>query len=360
LRAAEVGLLRLHVELPGSSPLGKRDELEQETHFIWKLLSIDCEQIYMWVYMPLEIEGDQPLRSMPSVLSGNPQSTPNGGYTKRVIPFLWIDSSFCMSSSSSEMSLRFSSMREGVTDFASTEELRATTCVSMVLSSVANARPLTMVTQQHRSGSNAMLLRHLPDLLVLEQRRPRAAQRTVRRDVNALLLAEVNDFLLGQQRVVFDLVGGGDDGGLREELLEVLDRVVGDADGFDLVWVGLDEGFEVLPGLDVGYAVVDVAGAVFEFGEERVVSWGVLAIHSFQLHALKLEYTPFGFIGTGQCIRYKSTYSKPRLSKLFCSPSSALVWNVHQSFVVINNSSLFTTPLFNTSFNASPTSSSFW
>jgi hypothetical protein len=93
--------------------------------------------------------------------------------------------------------------------------------------------------------------------------------------VNALFLAKVDDFLLGQQRVVLDLVGGGRDGGLGEQLLQVLDRVVCDADGLDLVGVRLDQGLHVLPGVDVGDAAVEVARAVFELGEEGVVSWGV-------------------------------------------------------------------------------------
>lgn len=73
--------------------------------------------------------------------------------------------------------------------------------------------------------------------------------------------------------MVFDLVHGGHDGGLCEQLLHVLYRVVCDADGFDFVGVGFDEGFEIGPGLDVCEGAVDVAGAVGEFGEEGVVSW---------------------------------------------------------------------------------------
>ena len=80
-----------------------------------------------------------------------------------------------------------------------------------------------MIAQQHRRRADAMFLRDVQHALVLEQRRPRAAERAVRGDVDAFFLAVVYDFLLGKQRVVFDLVGGGGDGGLRKELLEVLD-----------------------------------------------------------------------------------------------------------------------------------------
>jgi hypothetical protein len=94
--------------------------------------------------------------------------------------------------------------------------------------------------------------------------------------VNALFLAEIDDFLLGKQRVVFDLVGCGCDGCLCQELFKVLDGVVGDANGFDFVGVCLDELLEALPGVNVSDAMVDITGAVFELGEQRVVSWLLL------------------------------------------------------------------------------------
>lgn len=72
--------------------------------------------------------------------------------------------------------------------------------------------------------------------------------------------------------MVFDLVGGGDDSSLGEELGQVFYGVVGDADGFDFIRVLLVDGFEVLPSVDVGDGVVNVAGAVFVFGEERMVA----------------------------------------------------------------------------------------
>lgn len=91
--------------------------------------------------------------------------------------------------------------------------------------------------------------------------------------MNALGFAEIDDFLLGQKWVVLDLVHSRDDGCLSEELLHVLDGVIRDADGLDFVWMRLDEFLHVLPCLDVCGAVIDVAGAVFEFGEEGVVSF---------------------------------------------------------------------------------------
>lgn len=79
-----------------------------------------------------------PLKSRPSVLSGNPQLTPNGGYTKRVTPSLEMASRLDMSSASREMSLRFSSMREGVTDLARTEEERATIYIVRAIFSISS------------------------------------------------------------------------------------------------------------------------------------------------------------------------------------------------------------------------------
>lgn len=70
--------------------------------------------------------------------------------------------------------------------------------------------------------------------------------------MNALLLAEVNNFLLWAQWVVLDLVDSGDDGSLGQKLLHVLDRVVGDTDGLDLIGVRLDQVLEVLPCVLVG------------------------------------------------------------------------------------------------------------
>ncbi len=78
-----------------------------------------------------------------------------------------------------------------------------------------------MVTQQHLSRRHTVLLSNSDDRLGSEERPARAAQWAVGHDVDALLLAEVDDLLLGERRVVLDLVDGGDDGGVGEELLEV-------------------------------------------------------------------------------------------------------------------------------------------
>jgi hypothetical protein len=117
-----------------------------------------------------------------------------------------------------------------------------------------------------------VFLRNLQHTLVFEQRRASTAQWTVRGNVDALVFAEINDLLLRQQRVVLNLVDRGRDGGFGEQLLHVLDRVIRDANRLDFIRMRLDQFFHVLPCLHVCDAVVDVARAVFEFGEERVVS----------------------------------------------------------------------------------------
>lgn len=117
--------------------------------------------------------------------------------------------------------------------------------------------------------------------------------------MDAFGFAEIDDFLLGQEWVVLDLVGSRDDGCLCEELLHVLYGVVCDADSLDFVGVRLDEFLHVLPCLDVGDAVVDVAGAVFEFGEEGVVSFDTVSA----CRKWGARHIPLGFMGTGQWTR---------------------------------------------------------
>lgn len=128
-----------------------------------------------------------------------------------------------------------------------------------------------MITQQHHTRRHAISPRDLADLLVPQQRTPRTAQRTVRRDMDALLPAEIHNVLLRQVRVIFDLVDGRHDGDVREEVLQEAYAVVGDADGFG--FAGLQELLHLLVGADVGPGRVEVAAAVGVFGEFGVVAW---------------------------------------------------------------------------------------
>lgn len=112
-----------------------------------------------------------------------------------------------------------------------------------------------------------MLLRNFKHAFVLEQWRASATQWAVGSDVDALALAEIDNFLLRQKWVVLDLVDGGCDGSLCEQLLHVLDRVVGNANSLDLVRMRLDQFFQGKPCVDVSDGTIKVSRAVFELGE---------------------------------------------------------------------------------------------
>ena len=133
---------------------------------------------------------------------------------------------------------------------------------------------LTVPAEKHRGRRHAALLGNGHDRLCGEQRAARAAERAVRGDVNSLLVAVVHNLLLRQRGVVLDLVGGRNHSSLREQLLQVLDTVVGDANGFDLA--GADELLHALPGRDVRVAVDNVARAIGELGDHGVVSCWML------------------------------------------------------------------------------------
>jgi hypothetical protein len=78
-----------------------------------------------------------------------------------------------------------------------------------------------VVAEQDGAGGDAVLLGNLDDDGGGEDGGAGAAEGAVGHDVDALGLAEVDDLVLRQAGVVLDLVDGGDDGGLGQELLEV-------------------------------------------------------------------------------------------------------------------------------------------
>lgn len=127
-----------------------------------------------------------------------------------------------------------------------------------------------MPAQKNRRRSHASLLRNLHNRRSLEQWASRAAQRTVRRDMNALFFTEVDNLLLRQRGVVFDLVHRGDNCGMRQQLLEIRLAVVGNSNGPN--FARLQELLHALPGGDMGVSVVNVPGAILELREEGVVS----------------------------------------------------------------------------------------
>ena len=112
-------------------------------------------------------------------LSGNPKFTPKGGNTKRWKPLVAASSAEYLamrSTSSLSRATRFlfSSMREGVTDFASTEEPRATACLLASRTERGESRKRgmkhTMPAQQHRRRANSPFLRNFHDRRRTEQR----------------------------------------------------------------------------------------------------------------------------------------------------------------------------------------------
>lgn len=92
-----------------------------------------------------------------------------------------------------------------------------------------------------------VLLGNLGDLLTLDQGAVSRSEGRVGSQVNTLGLAELEQLPLGVLGVELDLVSGGDDLGSGKELLEVLDREVGDTDGLGLA--GGDQGLHALVGL---------------------------------------------------------------------------------------------------------------
>lgn len=145
-----------------------------------------------------------------------------------------------------------------------------------------------MVAEEDGGGRDALLLGNLDDGFGGHHGTTGTAQGAVGNNVDALLLAVVDNLLLGQAGVVLNLVDGGDDGGVGQKLLEVLDAVlqrcvslrrdllaraaayVADADGLGLA--GGDKLLHLLPGVDVVVGADDVSRAIGVGGELVVVT----------------------------------------------------------------------------------------
>lgn len=129
----------------------------------------------------------------------------------------------------------------------------------------------TVPTQQHRRRSYTPLLRNLHHGLGREQRTTGRSQWTIRLDQNTFGLAEIDNFLLRQVRMVLNLVCGGHNGCFGQQLLEIGHTEVGDANGLDFACGR--QFLHVFPSVDVVVAEDHVArDAVGEFGEEGMVS----------------------------------------------------------------------------------------
>lgn len=72
-----------------------------------------------------------------------------------------------------------------------------------------------MVAEEDGRGRDTSLLGNLDDRRSGHDGATSATQRAVGLNMDTLLLAEVDDLLLGKFGVVLDLVNGGNDGGVR-------------------------------------------------------------------------------------------------------------------------------------------------
>lgn len=76
-----------------------------------------------------------------------------------------------------------------------------------------------MIAQQDCSRANVVLLGNLDDRLGFEHGTACATEGAVGHNVNALLLAEIDDLVLRQSRMVLNLVDGWDNCCLGQQLL---------------------------------------------------------------------------------------------------------------------------------------------
>lgn len=190
-----------------------------------------------------------------------------------------------------------------------------------------------MVAEEDAAFADAPPRRHALHGVLLHQRGARAAQRTVRRDVDALVAAEAHDLVLWQVGVVLDLVDGRDDLRALYEFLEEGDRMVCHTDGFRL-GRGLVHALELRPGLRVGPRGVEVAGAVRMFGDQGVRAVGVHGhgpVHLQYVTRTAGQRQEEAQAADGACdsaglARYRSTWSRPSRCRLWSRHSSTRLW----------------------------------
>lgn len=139
-----------------------------------------------------------------------------------------------------------------------------------------NPTLIDVPTQEYIPLSHTVFLGELFHPRVGEERPARRAEGTVRFDDDAVFLAQVDDLFLREERVVFDLVDGGDDAAVGEELFEVFGAVV--ADAYRLDFARRQQLLHGVPGLHVRVRPDHVARAVVgKHGELFVVAVRVVS-----------------------------------------------------------------------------------
>lgn len=156
--------------------------------------------------------------------------------------------------------------------------------------------------QQYRAGFDVVLLGDFLHAFLLEKGAACTTKRRVGGNVDVFRLAEVDNLLLWEIRMVLDLIRCWNDFSVGEELFEELDAVVADSDGLDFAC--LQQLLHFLPCLDMRPVLVEVTRAVRKFRIFRVIAIGALTLSDGGGGKCCSETH---FIGIGQCIRYKST-----------------------------------------------------
>lgn len=88
--------------------------------------------------------------------------------------------------------------------------------------------------------------------------------------MDTLFLAQIDNLLLWQRRMVFNLVDRWDNRGFGQQLFQILHTVIGNSDGLGLA--GLGNFLKFLPSLRVGPVCEEIAGTVGMFGEFLIIS----------------------------------------------------------------------------------------
>ena len=147
-----------------------------------------------------------------------------------------------------------------------------------------------MVADQNCTRTNVVLLRHFLHTFLLEQRAAGAAEWAVRLHQDTLLFAKVDNLLLRQVGVVLDLVGGGDNSCLAQQLLQVGNAEVRNANRLHLAT--LLHRLHPLPRIHIRPLSVEIARAVLVLGEEWVVAIGVHGdgpVHEPEINIIQSE-----------------------------------------------------------------------